>query len=63
MNFLTKNPNLKKKIIGGGGGGGWGGGRWTDSKQAQTNLPFNFFEVGGITMHLCTSYVPDKLNL
>ena len=25
MNFLTKNPNLKKKIIGGGGGGDGGG--------------------------------------
>ena len=32
-------------------------------EQAQTNLPFNFFEVGGITMHKCTSYGPDKLNL
>ena len=25
--------------------------------------PFNFFEVGGITMHKCTSYGSDKLNL
>ena len=25
--------------------------------------PFNFFKVGGITMHYCTSNVPDKLNL
>ena len=35
-----------------GGGGGAGGDGWTD-KQAQTNLlcPFNFFKVGGITMH------------
>ena len=32
-------------------------------EQAQTNLPFNFFKVGGITMHKCTSYIPDKLNL
>ena len=36
--------------------------------DGQTNrpkpiCPFNFFEVGGITMHKCTSYVPDKLNL
>ena len=22
--------------------------------------PFNFFEVGGITMHKCTSYGPDE---
>ena len=32
---------------------------WT-VEQAQTNLPL---ELGGITMHLCTSYGPDKLNL
>ena len=25
--------------------------------------PFNFFEVGGITMNKRTSYGPDKLNL
>ena len=36
--------------------------------DGQTNrpkpiCPFNFFEVGGITMHKCTSYVSDKLNL
>ena len=43
-------------------GGGAEVNGWTD-KQAQSNLPFNFFEVGGITMHERTSYVPDKLNL
>ena len=36
--------------------------------DGQTNrpkpiCPFNFFEVGGITTHSCTSYVPDKLNI
>ena len=36
--------------------------------EEQTNrpkpiCPFNFLEVGGITMHKCTSYGPDKLNL
>ena len=25
--------------------------------------PFNFFEVGSITVNKCTSYVPDKLSL
>ena len=25
--------------------------------------PFNFFEVGGLTMNKCTSYGRDKLNL
>ena len=43
-------------------GGGAEVNGWTD-KQAQSSLPFNFFEVGGITMHERTSYVPDKLNL
>ena len=36
--------------------------------DGQTNrpkpiCPFNFFEVGSITMNKCTSYDPDKLHL
>ena len=46
---------------GGGGGGGKMGFGWAD--RPKPNCPFNFFEVGGITMHKCTSYGPDKLNL
>ena len=42
-------------------------GEWGDMDR-QTNrpkpiCPFNFFEVGGLTMAKCTSYGPDKLNL
>ena len=57
VNFFYYESKFKiKKIVGvGGGGGGYHG--WTD-KQAQTNLP-----LVGITMHKCTSYGPDKLNL
>ena len=51
----------------GGGGGGGKGVKEEGLLDGQTNTPepirpFNFFEVGGITMHYCTSYVPDKLN-
>ena len=61
--FFTKNPNLKSK------NNFWGGGergdRGTDVKtnRPKSICPFNFFEVGGITMHKCTSNVPDKLKL
>ena len=41
-------------------GGGVDG--WTD-EQAQTNSSLQLLRIGGITMHLRTSYVPDKLNL
>ena len=44
-----------------GGGGGGVDGR-TD-EHAKPICPFNFFKVGGITMHKCTSYGPDKLNI
>ena len=48
------------------GGGEWGGGM--GYMDGQTNrpkpiCPFNFFEVGGITMNKCTSDGPDKHNL
>ena len=33
------------------------------TNKAQTNLPFNFFEFGSITVHKCTRYGPDELNL
>ena len=67
--FFTQNPNLKKNW---GSGARWGAGvgdrcvwdgtdGWT-YEQAKPICPFNFFEVGGITMHKRTSYVPDKLN-
>ena len=58
--FFTKNPNLNNFFLRGGGGGvgegcgcgwgWWGVDGWT-VEQAQTNLPFNFFEVGGIATH------------
>ena len=33
-------------------------------EQAQKPIcPFKFLEVWGITMHKCTSYGPDKLNV
>ena len=35
-------------------------GQWNSSKPF---CPINFFVVGSITMHKCTSYVPGKLNL
>ena len=40
----------------GGMRGGWGGVGWVEvdgwtEEQVQTIFPFNFFEVGGITMH------------
>ena len=66
MNFSTKNPNLIKKIfLGGGEGVGVEGGRvhGRTDEQAQTNLPLQLLQVGGITMNKCTSYGPDKLNL
>ena len=51
MNVFTKNANLKKKL------GGGGGDKWTDRPKPIS--PFNFFEVGGITMHKCTSSIYD----
>ena len=42
------------------GGGGVDG--WTDVR-GKSICPFKFFKVGGITMHTCTSYGPDKLSL
>ena len=64
----------KKKFDGGWVGGGrgcwglWGavGGGGVDGRtenRLKPICPFNFFEVGGITMHKCTSYGPDKLTL
>ena len=60
MNFFYKESKSKKKNIFyflffiffflGVGGGGWGVDVRTD-KQAQSNFPLNFFEIGGITMH------------
>ena len=53
MIFFHKESNLKQKFFMGGLGGGEARGgvdEWTD-EQAQTNLPFNFFELGGTTMH------------
>ena len=32
-------------------------------EQAKPICPFNFFEVGGITINKCTSYGSEKLNL
>ena len=54
MNFFNKNANLKYFR-----GEGMGVG------DIQTNRPKPIcpFEVGGITIHKCASYIPDKLNL
>ena len=61
-----ESKSKKKKVCGsrwvvvcvwGGGGGGVDG---RTDEQAKSNF---FFEVGGITMHKCTSYGPHKLNL
>ena len=63
MNFFTKNPNQKKKnfffvvVFFWGGGGrrgvrGSGRGRWMDRQTGPNQFaPFNFFKVGGTTMH------------
>ena len=61
MNFFYKESKSKKKkyffifyflffFFWGWGGGGGGVDVRTD-KQAQSNFPLNFFEIGGITMH------------
>ena len=66
MVFFTKNPNLKKNYFFWGGGGGGGGGGGVDGRtdeQAQTNLPLQLLRSCGITMHICTNYGPNKLNL
>ena len=50
----------------GGGRGGVGGGRGLMEGQMNRPkpiFPFSFFQDGGITVHRCTSYGPDKLNL
>ena len=70
--FHTASKSKKKFFFcGGGGGGGREGTRGgcgrgfmdAQTDKPQTNLPFNLFEVGGITIHKCTSYGPHKLNL
>ena len=56
--FFTQYKNVKKKFFGGlrgggvAGGGGLGGevDGWTD-EQPKPICPFNFFEVGGTTIH------------
>ena len=67
--FITKNPNLKKKdffffffFFGGGGEGVRGIDGWT-VEQAQINLSLQLLQRRGHNNVLCTSYVPDKLNL
>ena len=54
MNFFHKESKYKRKKNC--GGGGLGGGRGEGKMDGQTNKPkpiclFNFFKVGGITMH------------
>ena len=53
--LLTENPNL---IFFEGGGGVMEG----QTNRPKPICPFNFFEVGGITIHKCTSFGPDKLK-
>ena len=55
---FTKNPNLKRKKIwrGGGGGGEVGPDGRSENTGPQQICPFNFFEVGGLTMIKCTNY-------
>ena len=76
MICFTKYPNLKNffffffsfcfVMFEWGVGGGREGVRGL--MEGQTNrpkplCPFNFFEIGGMTMHKCTSCGPDKLSL
>ena len=61
--FFTKNPNQKGERKGlGGGGEGKMDGQKMDGQMNRPKLicPFNFFEVGDITMHSCTNYVSDN---
>ena len=46
-----------------GEGWGFGRGRRMDRRTGPNQFALQLFRVGGITVHLCTSYVPDKLNL
>ena len=64
MIFFLQKSKSKKILFFFWGGGGEGGAGRTD-EQAQTNVPLQLLrswgeEVGGITMHKCTSYGPDK---
>ena len=70
--FYKESKSNKKFFFGGGGrcvGGGeggvvgWRGVAGRTDKQAQTNLPLQRLPSWGITMHKCTNYGPDKLNL
>ena len=65
MNFFYKESKSNTIFFLFFGEVGGGEGRWMDGQTNRSKLicPFNFFEVGGITMHKCTSYVPDRLNL
>ena len=71
----SKSKKKKKKkiflfncvcvCVGGERGGGGGGGGLMDGQRNRPKpiCPLNFFEIGDITIHKCTSYGPDKLNL
>ena len=64
MNIFTKNPNLQKKNGGGGGGGGGVDGR-TDPNQFANSSPQGqqLCKIILKSMHKCTCYGPDKLNI
>ena len=63
--FFYKESKSEKKIffLEGGGGGGGGVEMVGQTNRPKPICPFNFFAAGGITMHKCTSNVPDQLNL
>ena len=56
VNFFYRESKSKKKnyfFLGGGGGDGEGGLMDGYTNRPKPICPFNFFEVGGITMHKC----------
>ena len=68
MIFFYKESKFKKIFFFFFWGGGWGGEGRGEMMEGHTNrpkpiCPLKIFEVGGITMHKCTSYGPDKFNL
>ena len=51
--LYIESKSRKKKIFVGGN---------RQRNRPKPICPFNFFEIGSITMNKCTSYGPDKIN-